>query len=79
MNDQCLQVEQVIEKHAHKEVHQKVKDITNVKKSNVSSGVIKNKDGKLCYEKENIMERWDEYLCKKLCVDADRPDTIVDH
>ena len=41
----------------------------------MSSGVNKNKDGKLCNEKENIMERWVEYQCE-LFDDAGRPDTI---
>ena len=75
MNSECVEVEKLIERHAHKAVHQKVKEITCFKKSSVSAGIIRDKEGKLCYERDDVMKRWVEYL-RELFDDEDRPEEI---
>ena len=58
MNKQCEEVEQL----EGKEMHQKVKDITHLKKGHISGGGIKNKEGKLLNENCEIKKRWQEYI-----------------
>ena len=74
INKQCQEVEELEKRHAHKAVHKKVKEVTNYKKNSKSSGTIRDKDGKLCYEKESIQRRWKEYI-GELFEDETRPST----
>jgi hypothetical protein len=58
LNDQCDEIEKV-RKTAR--IHEKIKELTG-KKRTVSSQCIKNKDGKLLMEEEEIRSRWEEYI-----------------
>ena len=43
-------------------MHKKLKKLTYYKKSNISEGVVKNKDGHMCCDIEEQLSRWTEYI-----------------
>ena len=43
-------------------MHKILKELTYYKKSNISGGVVKNKDGNMCYDIEEKLSRWTEYI-----------------
>ena len=58
LNDQCDEIEKA---RNTARIHEKIKELTG-KKRTVSSQCIKNKDGKLLMEEEEIRSRWEEYI-----------------
>ncbi|XP_060065585.1 uncharacterized protein LOC132545923 [Ylistrum balloti] len=42
-------------------MHEKIKDVTG-KKSSTKTGCIKSRDGEILMEKEDILNRWSEYI-----------------
>ena len=60
LNQQCQDIETNVLKDS-KFVHDKIKDVSG-KKACSSSGCIKAKDGSILMDKEDILERWSEYV-----------------
>ena len=59
INTQCEEIE--ANKVNSKTVHQKIKEVTG-KKVAAKTGCIQSKDGDILMEKENILNRWSEYI-----------------
>ena len=62
LNEECREVEDLERQFRTKEMHQKVKQITNKSKTNTNMGCIKDRNGNILFDKEKIAERWIEYL-----------------
>ena len=58
LNEQCREVEDLERQFRTKEMHQKVKQITNKSKTNTNIGCIKDRNGNVLFDKEKIAERW---------------------
>jgi len=62
-NQQCDEVESLEKEHRTRELHQKVKQMTDKRRHiNVNSGCIKDKNGKLLFDRKDVGERWQEYI-----------------
>eukprot|EP00112_Aurelia_sp_Birch-Aquarium-sp1_P003205 Seg1357.6 transcript_id=Seg1357.6/GoldUCD/mRNA.D3Y31 product="hypothetical protein" protein_id=Seg1357.6/GoldUCD/D3Y31 len=72
----CENIEQLEANHKIREMHENVKKLTNRKK-NVRTGseCIKDKNGKILFERENVAKRWEEYITE-LYEDVNRDDPI---
>ena len=57
----CDEVEELERNHKIESMHKKVKDITGKKKL-ARGNVIKNKEGKIVMEIEEVLKRWEEYV-----------------
>ena len=57
LNEQCREVEDLERHFGTKEMHQKVKQITNKSKANTNMGYIKDRNGNIVFDKEKIAER----------------------
>ena len=62
LNEQCREIEDLERQFRTKEMHQKVKQITNKSKTNTNMGCIKDRNGNILFDKEKIAERWVEYI-----------------
>ena len=62
LNEQCREVEDLEKQFRTKEMHQKVKQITNKSKANTNMGCIKGRNSNILFDKEKIAERWVEYI-----------------
>ena len=60
-NQQCEQIEKLREEHKSKEMHDKVKYITNKRRRNLGNSCISSKNGEILFEEDDIQERWCEY------------------
>ena len=47
-----------------KTVHQKIKEVTEKKATAKKTGCIRSKDGDILMEKEDILNRWSEYIAE---------------
>ena len=75
-NSRCDELLQLEKSNNAKEMHRKVKEVTGTKKKKTFVQMcIKDKNGNILFEKENIEERWCEYI-KELYDDKDRPDQV---
>ena len=73
----CEEIEDLEKKHHAKELHQKVKDLTDRKRNiRTGNGCIKDKDGNLLFEKRDVENRWVEYI-SELYDDTDRNEDIM--
>ena len=72
LNEQCREVEDLERQFRTKEMHQKVKQITNKSKTDTNSGCIKDKYSNILFDKDKIAERWVEYI-KELYDDNREP------
>ena len=61
INEQCKEIEQNQNKDS-KYMHSKINEVSGNKKKCNSSGCIKSKDGTMLMEKEEILNRWSEYV-----------------
>ena len=61
-NQQCEQIEKLREEHKSKEMHDKVKYITNKRRRKLGNSCITSKNGKILCEEDDIQERWCEYI-----------------
>lgn len=75
LKDKCELIEQLQKTNNSKRMHDKIKEVTNWKKSGATTGCIKAKDGSTIMEKGKIMQRWSEYI-KDLYDDKDREDNF---
>ena len=62
LHEQCREVENLERQFIKKEMHQKVKQITNKSQTNTNMGCIKDRNGNILFDKEKIAERWIEYI-----------------
>ena len=60
--DQCEEIELLEKQYKTREMHKKVKDLTNRNSRKTASGYIKDKNGKLLFDQEDIAIRWAEYI-----------------
>ena len=71
-NEQCEEIEELEKGYKMNKMHEKIKELTN-RKHNVKtdSGCIKDKDGNLLFERDEIARRWTQYI-KSLYSDQTR-------
>ena len=75
-NDECDEVMKLESEHNIREMHNKVKSLTNKKKGAKSaSGCIMDKTGRMLFTEEEIKERWREYV-SELYDDPTRPEAV---
>ena len=60
LNAECVEIERLSNRDA-KDMHKKIRELTNRNQCS-NSGCIKAKDGSVLLEKEEILERWSEYI-----------------
>ena len=60
--DQCEEIELLEKQYKTREMHKKVKDLANRNSRKTASGCIKDKNGKLLFDQEDIAIRWAEYI-----------------
>ena len=59
----CNEIEKNLKLNGTKKMHQEIKELTgSSKKSSSSGGCIKDKNGKMLFEKDRVLERWAEYI-----------------
>lgn len=61
-NEKCEVIENLSKSHQTRTMHQKIKEITNKKYSNRNNGCIRDKNGNILFDKEDIKKRWAEYV-----------------
>ena len=62
-NEKCVEIEESQKLNATKKMHDSIKELAGNKKSSNSGGsCIKDKEGKMIFEREKILERWAEYI-----------------
>ena len=61
-NKKCEEVEQLEAKHESRAMHEKIKEITGQGSRKRGSNCIKDKDGKLLFDEDEIKTRWEEYV-----------------
>ena len=72
-NDQCKEIEDFERQHRMRELHEQVKKLMNKKRGiKTNSGAIKDKNGILLFDKQEVANRWEEYI-KELYDDKARP------
>ena len=76
-NDRCLEIEELEKNHNMRAMHQKVKELTD-RKNEIKSGssCIKDKNGDMLFEKDQVAERWVEYI-SELYADDNRPEKEI--
>ena len=60
--DQCKEIELLGKQYRTREMHKRVKDLTNRNSRQTASGCIKDRNGKLLFDQEDIANRWAEYI-----------------
>ena len=61
-NENCKETERLEKEHRSRELHNKVKELTNRGKRGTRNACITNKNGEMLFEEEAIQERWCEYV-----------------
>lgn len=62
-NDMCDEIEKLDKCHNSREMHQKIKQLTNKgKRLSNEQSCIKDKEGNILFEKQDINNRWTEYI-----------------
>ena len=62
-NSKCEAIEKNLNLNGTKKMHQEIKEMVGGgKKSNNNGGCIKDKNGKMLFEKDRVLERWAEYI-----------------
>ena len=72
LNEQCREVEDLERQFRTKEMHQKIKQMTNKSKTNTNMRCMKDRNGNILFEKEKVAERCIEYI-KELYNDIGEP------
>ena len=62
MSSKCDEIERKDKHNATKQMHSDIKELTGDGRGNSSSGCIKDKNGDPLFEKEQILNRWAEYV-----------------
>ena len=60
LNGKCKEIEDLEKEHKSKEMHSKVKEMTNKGKSKSGSSCICDKNGKMLFDEEDVTNRWVE-------------------
>ena len=60
-NTKCEEIERLEREHKSREMHKKIKETTESKTYNIG-GCIKDKEGNILFEEEEIEKRWMEYI-----------------
>ena len=75
-NSLCKEVEDLEKSHKMKEMHKKVKEMTDRKRGiKTSSGCIKDRNGRILFDKKEVAKQWVEYI-KELYEDENRSDSV---
>ena len=75
-NDLCKEIEELEREHKIRELHEKVKKMTDRKRNiKTNSGCIKDKNGKLLVDKKDVKARWEEYV-RELNDDPNRKEKV---
>ena len=75
-NDQYKEIEELESEHKIRELHEKVKKMTDRKRNiKTNSGCIKDKNGKLLFDKKDVAARWEEYV-RELYDDPNRKEKV---
>ena len=61
-NMKCSEIENLEKEHKTKEMHDKVKEMSNKRRSNQGSNCICDKNGQMLFDAEDITNRWVEYV-----------------
>ena len=61
IKEQCTEVEELERNHKFESMHKKIKEITGKRKL-ARGNVIKNKEGEIMMEIEEVLNRWEEYV-----------------
>ena len=72
-NERCDEIMELEKNHNSRELHRRVKDLTGKNKKSTDSGCIKDKDGNMLFDKEEVEKRWTEYI-RELYDDPNRAD-----
>lgn len=62
MKEQCDEIENLERNHAYRTLHQRIKNMTKLKKGLTNGGGIMDKNGNMLYETEDMKRRWIEYI-----------------
>ena len=60
--NQCEEVEQLEKQYKSREMHNNVKELTSKNTKKKASGCIKDKNGNILFDQEEIAARWVEYI-----------------
>ena len=61
-NNKCNEIEKNLKTNGTKKMHQAIKEMVDSKRGSSSGGCIKDKNGKMLFEKDKVLERWAEYI-----------------
>lgn len=75
-NKKCEEVEQLELKHESRAMHKKIKEITGQGSRKRGSNCIRNKDGKMLFDEDEIKSRWEEYVSELYNDDRGDPPEI---
>ena len=62
LNEQCQLIEQLDAVHKTNLMHCQIKEVTGKKRDNGTTTCVEAKDGTIIMEKDNILDRWSEYI-----------------
>jgi len=63
LNGKCAEIEKLLNLNS-KVAHTKIKEMSNKKTYNTPPGCLKDKNGEMFFEEEDIKERWKEYIAE---------------
>ena len=61
-NQKCAEIENLEATQRHKEMHKKIKEITNERQKPKGSKCIRDKEGRMLFEEEQVKKRWEKYV-----------------
>ena len=61
-NKKCEEIEESLRVNGTKKVHANIKELVGDKKSNTGGECIKDKGGKMLFEKDKVLQRCSEYI-----------------
>ena len=62
LQKQCQDIEALEKQHKSKEMYNKIKDLTNNKRNTTQTSCIRDKNGQLLFDQQEIAKRWVEYI-----------------
>ena len=62
LNEQCQLIEQLNAAHKTNLMHCQIKEVTGKKRGNGTTTYVEAKDGTIIMEKDEILDRWSEYI-----------------
>ena len=62
VNEKCEEIEENLRVNGTKKMHANIKELVGDKKGNAGSSCIKDKGGKMLFEKDQVLQRWSEYI-----------------